>query len=169
MSTETKHQPNREEGYERRDANVRVLLQLGFWLAALLVVVLITMRWTFNYLSAKDPLGPPPTPFENTRMIPPQPRLQVEPHHDLQSYCQQELNDLDSYGWVDSHNGIVRIPVDRAMDKILQQGLPARSAGEATTAAASMAPVGSTEAPQPTGIGGPCSYASQKAPTGPAE
>jgi hypothetical protein len=169
MSTETSPQPTREDGYERRDANTRVLLHFGFWLAVLLVVVLITMRWTFNYLSAKDPTGPPATPFENARAVPPQPQLQVEPHQDLATYCKQEKNDLESYGWVDSQNGVVRIPVDQAMDKILQQGLPARPAGEATNAAASMAPVGSTNAPQPTGVGGPCSFVVEQEPAGSKE
>jgi hypothetical protein len=169
MSTEINPQPTREDGYERRDANTRVLLHFGFWLAVLLVVVLITMRWAFNYLSAKDPLGPPPTPFENARALPPRPQLQVEPHQDLKTYCEQELNDLNSYGWVDSQSGVVRIPVDQAMDKILQQGLPARSAGEATSAAASMAPVGATNAPKPAGVGGPCSYVSEQQPAGSKE
>ena len=158
MSTETERQPNREEGYEHRDANIRALLQFAFWLAVLLIVVLVGMRWTFNYLSAKEPLGPPPTPFENARVIPPMPRLQVEPHQDLKTYCSQEMSDLESYGWVDSQNGIVRIPVDRAMDKILQQGLPVRPASEATSAATSKAPVDTVAASQPTGVGGPCSF-----------
>lgn len=169
MSTETSSKPSREDGYERRDANTRVLFHFGFWLAALLVVVLITMRWTFNYLSAKDPLGPPPTPFENARALPPQPQLQVQPHQDLKTYCEQEKNDLETYGWVDSQNGVVRIPVDVAMDKVMQQGLPARPAGEATSSVASMAPVGSAIAPQPTGVGGPCSFVVEQEPAGSKE
>jgi|HubBroStandDraft_1064217.scaffolds.fasta_scaffold06536_2 hypothetical protein len=164
MSTEINPQPSRQDGYERRDANTRVLLHYGFWLGVVLVVVLITMKWTFNYLSAKDPLGPPPTPFENARALPPKPQLQVQPRQDLKTYCEQEKNDLESYGWVDSQDGVVRIPVDQAMDRILQQGLPARPAGEATSAAASMAPVGSKNAPKPTGIGGPCSFVVEQEP-----
>jgi len=164
MSTETNPQPSRQDGYERRDANTRVLLHYGFWLAVVLVVVLITMKWTFNYLSAKDPLGPPPTPFENARALPPQPQLQVQPHQDLKTYCEQEKNDLENYGWVDSQNAVVRIPVDVAIDKILQQGLPARPAGEATGTAAPMAPVGSANAPKPIGIGGPCSFVIEQEP-----
>ncbi len=33
---------------------------------------------------------------------------------------------LTTYGWVDRKNGIVHIPIDRAMDLILQRGLPTR-------------------------------------------
>ena len=33
---------------------------------------------------------------------------------------------LNSYGWVDPKAGVVRIPIDRAMDLLLQKGLPVR-------------------------------------------
>src|SRR5580658_2423047 len=110
MSTEINPQPSRQDGYERRDANTRVLLHYGFWLGVVLVVVLITMKWTFDYLSAKDPLGPPPTPFENARALPPQPQLQVQPHQDLKAYCEEEKNDrklrLGGFaGWRGPHSG----------------------------------------------------------------
>jgi len=163
MSTETRPQPKREDGYERRDASVRGLLIFAASLALVLIVVFITMKWTFDFLSAKEPLGPPPTPFENVRALPPQPRLQVEPHQDLQGYCRSELNNLNTYGWIDPQNGIVRIPVDVAMEKVLQQGLPARSASEATNAAEAQAPIGSVKAPQASGLDGPCYFVTQQA------
>ena len=37
---------------------------------------------------------------------------------------------LTSYGWVDRQKGIVRIPIDRAIDLVLQRGLPARRANQ---------------------------------------
>ena len=77
MSMETKDEPRREEGYERRDADVRALLKFGVGLAVTLVIVILAMRWTFSFLSKEEPLGPPPTPFENARVLPPQPRLQL--------------------------------------------------------------------------------------------
>ena len=118
MSTETEQQRRREEGYERRDANVRTLLQFGLGLAIVIIVILLAMRWTFNFLSAETPTGPPPTPFENARVLPPQPRLQVEPHQDLKTYCDEQLRGLNSYGWVDQQNGVVHVPIDQAMDKL---------------------------------------------------
>ena len=35
---------------------------------------------------------------------------------------------LKTYRWVDRQAGVVAIPIDRAMDLIAEQGLPARSA-----------------------------------------
>ena len=33
---------------------------------------------------------------------------------------------LHSYGWVDSAKGIVRIPIDQAIDIVSQKGLPSK-------------------------------------------
>ncbi len=33
---------------------------------------------------------------------------------------------LHSYGWIDQQKGIVRIPIERAMELTAQRGLPAR-------------------------------------------
>lgn len=169
MSTETERKPSREEGYEHRDANVRSLLQFGFWLAVLIVVVLFAMRWTFNFLSETEPTGAPPTPFETARTLPPQPRLQVEPHQDLKTYCDGQLARLNSYGWTDQQNGVTHIPIDQAMDKLLQQGLPIRpqnGAGDPGGEIAQVARVGTVEAPLPTGAGGPCAFIAERPPTG---
>jgi hypothetical protein len=135
MSMETKHGPGQpspqggsHEGYERSDAEPRSLVHSGAWLIAILVVVFVSMAWLFNFYGKVQSLGKPASPFENARVLPPAPRLQVEPRAELHAYCEQQDKLLNSYGWADEHNGVVRIPVDRAMELTLQQGLPARAA-----------------------------------------
>jgi hypothetical protein len=134
---ETKHGPGQppppdgsHEAYEHSDAHVRGLLQSGAWLIAVLVVVFFSMAWLFGFYGKVQSLGKPASPFENARVLPPAPRLQVEPRAELHAYCEQQVNLLNSYGWADEHNGVVRIPVDRAIELTLQQGLPARSAAD---------------------------------------
>ncbi len=39
----------------------------------------------------------------------------------------REAAELESYGWIDRKSGIVRIPIDRAMDLLAQRGLPTRA------------------------------------------
>jgi hypothetical protein len=56
--------------------------------------------------------------------MPPVPRLQTTAPLDLKHYCADQDKTLEEYGWVDSQAGIVRIPVDRAMDLLLQKGYP---------------------------------------------
>ncbi len=42
---------------------------------------------------------------------------------------QGEAEKLSSYGWVDKDGGIARLPIDRAMDVMLEKGFPARADG----------------------------------------
>jgi hypothetical protein len=164
MSPETEHQPKREDGYERRDVNVRGLLQFAFCMAVVLILVIFGMRWTFHYLSAISPAGPPPTPFAQARALPPEPRLEIRPRQDLKSFCDEQLNMLNSYGWVDQQKGIVRIPIERAMDKLVEQGLSARPAGEISpneVVEAARAPEWTVPTPQPTDVGGQCAFVVQ--------
>ena len=148
---------DRGEGYERRDANVRGLVQFAFWLAVVLAVTLIGMKWTFDYLKSVQPLGATSSPLvkPGERELPPSPRLQVQPHQELVDYCAAQQAAVNSYGWVNQQSGVVRIPVDRAMDLVLSRGLPARAAADAPVGAPTVAPAtvaGDTE------VQGQCGY-----------
>jgi len=54
----------------------------------------------------------------------PQPREQISPRLDLEALRAREEAELNSYGWVDRKAGVVRIPIERAMELLLQKGLP---------------------------------------------
>lgn len=55
----------------------------------------------------------------------PAPSLELDDGHaDYLALRQQQSEKLNSYGWVDRSNGIVRIPIDHAMDLIASRGLP---------------------------------------------
>jgi hypothetical protein len=123
---ETNSHSTQHVGHETRDVNIRALTIAGLIMFAILVLILISMKWMFFYLAKTLPLGPPTTPYETARTLPPEPRLQAAPAEDLKTYLNAQQQLLNSYGWVDRGNGIVRIPVDRAMDLILQRGLPVR-------------------------------------------
>jgi hypothetical protein len=103
------------------------LVIFGITLFVSLVVVLLAAAKLFRYFASVQSLGPPASPFANARVLPPTPRLQAEPRLDLQGFRQAQQELLNSYGWVDKNAGVVRIPVARAMDLLLQQGLPVRS------------------------------------------
>ena len=155
MAIEPKGAPQHgEEGYEHRDANVPILYKYGLTLAIMILVVMFAMDRTYRFFARIESLGPPASPFENVRVLPPQPRLQVQPGFDLKSYCELEQQQLTTYGWVDHHNGFVRIPVDRAMEMVLQKGLPARSVEQAGGDSAAVIPA----APMVMGVAGPCGY-----------
>jgi hypothetical protein len=93
------------EGYEHRDADTRSLLKYGIGLVLVLAVVLLSMKWMFSYFAKSQPLGPPASPFDNARVLPPEPRLQAKPRADLRNYCGEQMEKLDTYAWVDHGYG----------------------------------------------------------------
>lgn len=58
------------------------------------------------------------------RIAPPGPHLQTSPEHELQQFRADEDKRLNSYYWIDKQKGTVHIPIDQAMKKIVQTGLP---------------------------------------------
>ena len=119
-------QPRRS--HETTDANIRGLIIFGVCLALLVIAGLVGSRAVFHYFAGHQGLGPPASPFENVRMLPNGPRLQVKAPQDLEHCKAAQEEILNSYGWVDQKEGIARIPIDRAMDILLQKGLPVRGA-----------------------------------------
>jgi hypothetical protein len=65
----------------------------------------------------------------NPRKEPPEPRLQKAPVLDLREFRAGEDAVLHTYGWVDPEKGVVRIPVERAMEIVAKEGLPSRKEG----------------------------------------
>jgi hypothetical protein len=120
--------PNGHHRHETKDAPMSGIFLLGGLFVVLLVVGLLVSLVAFRYFSRHQPLGPPASPFENARAVPPAPQLQVTPAADWHDYQKSQAEIVNSYGWVDEKAGIVRIPIDRAMDLVLQRGLPTRSA-----------------------------------------
>lgn len=70
--------------------------------------------------------APSVNPLAEPQPPPPEPRLQVTPSADLARYQAEQDTRLNSFGWVDREQQIVHIPIDRAMDILLDKGLPAR-------------------------------------------
>jgi hypothetical protein len=152
----------RGRGFEERDASIKGLIQFAFWMAVVLAVTLVGMKWTFDYFKRAEPMGPTASPLvtESQRVLPPSPRLQAQPHLELAEYCTAQQQEVTTYSWVDQGSGVVHIPVDRAMDLILERGLPARPLSEAPSGAAS-APVATPITAGGNDLLGPCGYLSE--------
>ena len=125
-TSENSHAPAQGPGYETRDVNIRGAYTFALTLFAVLVIVIFGMRGLFWHFESTQPLGPETTPFKSARELPPTPRLQVDPRQDLAHMKEQQQEILNSYGWADQGTGKVHIPIDRAMDLLLQRGLPVR-------------------------------------------
>jgi hypothetical protein len=119
-------------GYEKRDANAKWI----FGIVAFLVVTGLIMH--FCLAGVTNLLGRrrmPEDRFAGVRrdtkaiMNKTVPHLQIAPPEDLKKFREREEMELTTYGWIDRTAGVVRVPVDRAMELVLQRGLPQRSKG----------------------------------------
>jgi hypothetical protein len=117
-------------GYEERDANVASLGKYGIGLAIISAVVLALMLWLQNFFTAQTKRAMPAvSPLATQRQAPAAPRLQVRPEKDLHDIRVAEDSVLHSYGWIVRDSGIVRLPIERAMELTAQRGLPVRAEG----------------------------------------
>jgi hypothetical protein len=130
------HEPQKgsehpRRGYEASDVSTGRLFAFAAGVAGLVVLGVLGSALVFHFFVRHQPLGPPATPFEDVRQLPPEPRLQTTAPQDLKRYRAEQDKILGSYGWVDTQAGIVRIPIDRAMDLLLEKGYPVRGSSPA--------------------------------------
>lgn len=99
------------------------------------IVILVTLAtmvlvWFVDEELAQDERAghAPPRPMASSLPDgPPEPRLQRVPKDGLAALRAQEAEHLETYGWVDEPRGVVRIPIDRAIDVLAERGLPTRA------------------------------------------
>lgn len=122
-------QQSREVGHETRDISVRVV---GWFAAGLVAAAIITyagVAGLFHVFKQDYPSPAAPSRITEPRILAPEPRLQNNPRIDLDQFRGAEEAKLNSYGWIDKEEGVIRIPIERAMDLIAERGLPARAPG----------------------------------------
>ena len=114
------------------DAGMSGVGAFGAGLAAALVLVGAVVWMFFTSLREAEPRqARPEYPLAVERpSLPPEPRLQTRPREDLRALRAEEDSVLTTYGWIDRRNGIVHIPIDRAMALTVERGLSARSGTE---------------------------------------
>ncbi len=121
-------------GYETRDMQLAVVWK---WIAALIIGSMLTAIATYYgvyVLFVKQEVKQSSTePLVNARKLPPEgyPRVQARPKEEITEFRKEEDERVTEYAWKDKQKGIVRIPVDRAMNLILQKGLPVRNSAGA--------------------------------------
>jgi hypothetical protein len=122
---------------EATDANTRAITSFGIGLAFVIVVSQLLLWWLFDELAGKEARLSPPVPAiikAQAPVLPPEPRLQASPRLDLQKMLRDEDAVLDHYGWVgDPDRGIVRLPIQRALEIVAERGLPQFKAPVKTT------------------------------------
>jgi len=109
-------------GHEKSEVSVPFIvvslsvLLVGTFLVALLVVGIFQF-FSHTYQTQESAR-------QNQQQIPPEPRVEVEPYKQLLDVHAREEHVLSSYAWVDKGQGIVRIPINQAIDELAKKGLP---------------------------------------------
>jgi len=108
------------------ELDLRGIVSFGIGLALTMTVVLCLV-WLLlaHWRTRQIAHDPPPSPIAEARAprLPPEPRLQSFPVRDMEELRAREDAVLTTYGWVDRQAGIGRIPIDRAVELLLEKGL----------------------------------------------
>jgi len=122
--------------YEKSDVEVARVVRAGVALIAI-VVFFFALMWMLQgvllRLVGLDQAPRHPLATSLARTEPPAPRLQPDPRADLLALRAQEDAVLQTYAWVDKSRGVVRVPIERAMEILAERGMPARAGAPGET------------------------------------
>jgi hypothetical protein len=122
-----------QASYELSDLRPGYIAFFGIGLSVVLVISVIIASLIVHYKTVQHARQDTPIPrLAREREAMPEPRLQVHAPNELRQLRAAEEAALNSYGWVDKDAGIVKIPVDRAMEILAKKELPARKQKEKT-------------------------------------
>ncbi len=137
-----------KRGHELFDFDVRYI---GWFAVGLVILLIATAGMAFfmlggwrisNAVTAKQSTAGSVTgPFAT---------LQDTPQQDLRNYRRSKAAELEGYHWVDRNSGVVRIPIERAMQLIAAEaGTSAAAAPAANPAPNRAGSPAATRAPEP--------------------
>ncbi|MGA7130091.1 MAG: hypothetical protein WBZ19_27505 [Chthoniobacterales bacterium] len=123
-----------KKGYETSDVSFR---PWAWFVAVFIVTMVVIYHAVLGFMQIlagpNKVLGRTEHPADQSLSQFPQPRLQTDPASDLKSYLKQKETELTTYGWIDRKAGIVRIPIDQAMNTFVSRGFPVRPADSGLT------------------------------------
>ena len=106
------------------DVNIRGLVLATLGLLAAMAIAFLAATWIINLMTYLTP-----------QVLMPRQELMAEfdPVEDVQSrldFQATERQTLSEYSWFNREQGVVRIPITRAMELTVQRGLPTRPENE---------------------------------------
>ena len=125
-------------GHEVTDVSVTGLALFFAGLAGVVVTVLVGIALFLRVFGAVDQHLDKNIPHRETGAasrihVRPQytgPELQIVPEKDLGAMKTANSLLLDHYAWIDRKEGVVSLPVERAMDLLVKRGIPPVSPGQ---------------------------------------
>jgi hypothetical protein len=153
-----------EQRFEHRDVNIWAIGKVAIGLVLTTIASMLLVLGVFRYFEVEENAKQvPPAAGFTAGKLPPEPRLLENEPANLQQYRATENQVLNGYQWVDQKKGLVKIPIDQAIDRLVQKGLPARAQNGPQSAASSVSvPTASGLGPKMQRPGGPLAEGQDK-------
>jgi len=111
--------------------NIMGIGTFAIGLILFIVASILMLNSLLRYFEMREDTNHPEESHIDAGSLPPEPRLQDHAVQDLRQMRAAEDQILNSYQWVDQKKGVVRIPIDRAID-LLANGRHFRRTGRGT-------------------------------------
>lgn len=113
-------------GHEQADIDFGKILITGIGLLVLMAVGLVYSGMVEGIFS--ETTAQPGAPREvliegGTKRLPPEPRVEPNPRGNLVALLAREDSILSAYRWLSRDSGIVQVPVERAMELVVENGM----------------------------------------------
>jgi len=103
------------------DVNVRRIFRIAIVFVVIGAAIHLGIWWMFLYYRKTDAQRDVrQTLIETPPPNPPEPRLEVNPTEDWQTFRRQQQDILNSYGWTSREQGRVHIPIGMAMEQVIE-------------------------------------------------
>jgi hypothetical protein len=122
------HAPSAEslrDGHELSDARPVLVASVAAGLFVMIIVTMVAIAWLKGHLEAHHSIAMPVQPSMESFEQGPSVTSSIE--NDWKAIDAQTHMHLEGYGWVDPAHSAIHIPIQRAMDLIATEGLPARA------------------------------------------
>src|ERR1035438_1664773 len=142
--------PGHETEYEHEDLGTRGVFafMIGLSIVGIVIYFIIIGMYSFldkyerSQMSTASPLMTTPgaisrvvtqADMDKTFKDNGAPMLETNERGQLRDFLMNQEDRLNSYGWVDEKTGVAHIPIERAMDLIVQRGMPVYPKGNVGT------------------------------------
>ncbi|HXA51532.1 MAG TPA: hypothetical protein VNV86_14545 [Candidatus Acidoferrum sp.] len=111
-------------GHETTDVNIWAVGRFGVGLVVMTLLSIGLLIGVFRFFQQREEGRSTAEP--NPIAVFPHPQVLTDEPKNLARFRAEQEKDVTGYGWVDQSKGVVRIPVDQAIDMLLKKGVPVR-------------------------------------------
>ena len=116
-----------EHKYASYALEPRNVLLIGAGLTVLMVAALVLVALLLPAVEEERIEGEEVLhPMSGARTAPAEPLLQSNPYRELAVHAAEVDRRLATYGWIEKPSGVIHVPVERAIELLVERGLPVR-------------------------------------------